>query len=176
MLEGITTHHIRDFCSLWCDTWSISAPKDLHEWERTAQGATAFIAQSWGGNNPSPFKRAAASAMSIVACAPIEAHIPPKMVEKYALDEQIARGPKMLRALVGHSFAEYVLKNSKIGDCSERTALKNPLKMSPHFYKDFLWLLSRSEFSKAEMCGPISLIYEALAYQTNPNAQDPVVA
>ena len=174
MLEGITHYHLRDYCCLWCKEWGVHANDDETEWVKTAQGATGFIAHSWGGPNPSPFKRAAAAAMAIVACAPIEQHIPPGLIDLYKLDEKSAKHPKMLRAMVGHAFATYVLENSVIGDGGENRELKSPVIMSPHFYKDFLWLLSKAAFEDGRMCGPISLIYEALAYQVNPLARDPV--
>lgn len=45
--------------------------------------------------------------------------------------------------------------------------------LSTHFYRDLIWLLTRAGFENGNLFNPLALIYEACAYQINPEAQYP---
>ena len=171
-MKEITTKLLRDYCVMWCDRWGATCSNNVDDWVKVVEGANHVIGSNWGGTNPSPFKRAAATAIAIVEVAPIDEHLPAKIVEDFSLDQKMARHPKMLRAIVGHAFARFLLVGAEIGDKSRDRTLKNPIKISPHFYRDVVWVLARTGFVNGEMFNPLALIYEACAYQTNPNSQD----
>lgn len=170
-MQEITPHLIRDYCVEYCKGFSVNCSAEHCDWAKVVQGATGVLNRGWGYANPSPFKRAAAAAISIVAMAPIADHIPANLVKEHGLEEALAKQPKIFRAMTADAFARFVLEGAKIGDEGHAKVLEKPIDVSAHFYRDLLWVLTQASFENPGLFNPLCLIYEACAYQTNPTAR-----
>ena len=172
-MAEITPKLVCDYSVATCSEYGVKCDPTENAWVSVVQGANGIIQQHWGHDNPSPFKRAAAAAIAIVSCAPIDPHFPAALIQKNGWDQEFAKLPKITKAVVAHDFATFVLHGAAVGDAKHAKVLSNPIDISTHFYRDLIWLLTRAGFENGNLFNPLALIYEACAYQTNPEAQYP---
>lgn len=180
----ITFEEVRDFCLDFCEEKGIdveACPRaieqgenpDIKPWVDLIHRAEGIIGSNWGYTDPSPFKQVAALSMAIVEKAPLPDTIPRELALDAGLDENTAKMPKSLKAMIALELAVEYLSTSAVGENPDdpRKQLKNPISMSGHFRKDFLWVLATRSV-RMDSFNAISLIYEALAYKANPDAQN----
>lgn len=115
---------------------------------------------SYGAQAASPFKKISAFATNFVIHQPIATPFPEKHFEKlYGYQN----------AIVAYHLSIYSLHNAVI-DCPfrKKVVLKNRIKVSYHFWQEFVLALSQS--NPVEHFDFVSLIFESICYESNPYA------
>lgn len=150
-------------------------------WMQVIERATEIIAENWGGNEPSPFKKVAALALSIVELAPIPEMIPVDLDAKENETHRVLmQTPRVLAASIGFELALELLTGASIGRNSHQRILEKPISPSKHFYGDILAALAlsageqRPDGDEPQRLSRVShsfnfasLTFEALAYAAN---------
>ena len=109
----------------------------------------------------SPFKKAANFFVWFVASRPITNPIPPGY-----MDDDIRRMDNHQNVVVAYEFAMECLHNATIQRGDKDLALKNRIRVSKHFFKDFVEAhLAAAPISHFKT---VSLLFEQLAYKANP--------
>lgn len=153
-------HYIDEF---YATLGAPTAEIDLAKVMGVVSGLAQDFPSPLGISNSSPFKKAAAFTASFSAARPILTPLPePIFHELHTHQNSIIAIELSIDALEG---AQLHKENGTL------EILKNRIKMSKHFWKDFVGATS--------VCVPIhhfeclSLIYESLAYQENSTASYP---
>jgi hypothetical protein len=122
-----------------------------------------------GCGDSSPFKKAAAFTTNFVAARPIVTPIN---------SPQFTSGPlkdlsNHQNAIIAFDLCVDALHGAKLQREDKEVILANRISVSLHYWKDMITALSMCSTTNHFPC--VSLMYEALAYQTNPDASYPKV-
>lgn len=202
---NIKAHSIKLVCENACDKFGIPIDYKPHcspehadlvnaslgpanmLWRDVEMLSRSIIRNAWGGgSDPSPFKTVAAVSLAIVGSAPIPEFFTDKIVGEKRLP-QIASFQFAPAAIIALDYSLSLLHTCKVGD--EMRELSNPLEVSNHYYLDAIAALTffgmeMKRLDRGDKLGPtkvpfsmLSLIYEAVAYKTNTEAEnDPKIA
>jgi len=117
----------------------------------------------------SPFKKAAAFTTSFVNARPI---VTPINSPQF-LEGQFGDLANHQNAIIAFDLCVDALHGAKLQREDKEVILQNRISVSLHFWRDLIIALSGCSTANHFPC--VSLIYEALAYQTNPDASYPRV-
>ncbi len=151
----------------------------MNRWRSVEIQARLVIKHGFRNDDPSPFKICSALTVSLLKSSPI-----PKQIPDNAITERKLHAIYLYRnSLAAHTAATYcfrLLHKAKVG--SENYCLEKPIQLSQHFFLDTIAaLISQAKViddhnltSKdlSPAFTQISLLYEAAAYITNPDAMN----
>jgi hypothetical protein len=114
-----------------------------------------------GLKKASPFKKAANFFVNFVAERPI--------LDSLAnISDEISKIPNHQNVVFGYHMAVDCLHGAKIYKDDKELILGNKIKVSKHFFKDFVEAFSAT--TPRDYFRPASLLFEQLAYRFNPDA------
>lgn len=162
---------LRDYSSYFLEMFKeagIEEEADSEAWIDISKCAAGLLSDAWGGGEkPSPFKIMAAFIIALVEHAPLPEVLPEDVTAKLNFDPSIARYPKAFIAAVAFEMAREYLCGSKVGNAKNLKPLPQRISVSGHFYRDLIFTVAIGAH-----VGELALILEAVAYQTNPDAQN----
>jgi hypothetical protein len=122
-----------------------------------------------GCDDSSPFKKAATFTTYFVNGWPIRTPITSKEFREGACKDLAM----CQNAIVAFDFCVDALHGAKLQRADKEITLQNRISVSLHFWKDLI--LALSSCAPSSHFQHISLLYEAMAYQANPDASYPRV-
>ncbi|EIQ00898.1 hypothetical protein OpiT1DRAFT_05456 [Opitutaceae bacterium TAV1] len=137
---------------------------DAYSFIQNLRTETGFFPANGGYDKASPFKKAANLYVWLHALNPFK-DVPTREV----FGEKLAKYPHLITTLIGFSIVKACLYGAIISRKDGSTVkLANPIRLSSHFFCDLVD--ASAGITPASHYKPFSLLFEALAYEANPDA------
>ena len=131
--------------------------------------ADGYFPAAGGYEKASPFKKAANLYVWLHALKPFK-DVPSKDI----FGEDLSKFPHIINSLIGYSIVKACLHGAEIHKCDDTVVkLDKPLQLSRHFFCDLVE--ASAAITPESHFKPFSLLFEALAYEANPQACYPKV-